>query len=86
MSHFDHLLPVDSDMEFEEHHRVPPIRSASPRPPTPQELAAIAAAVEMAWPRAVIVTEEAEHRPPAWRFSGRWWMPRRPIAAGRVRP
>ena len=56
------------------------------RQPTPAEMAAIVAAVEVAWPRPVVVAAETVDRPPVWRFSGRWWLPRRPVAAGRVRP
>ena len=52
--------------------------------PTPEELAAILAAVEMSWPRPVIVTGGVDDSPPAWRFSGRWW--RRPVASRRERP
>jgi hypothetical protein len=53
--------------------------------PSDDELAAIVAAVEVAWPRPVVAVE-GDGRPPtpAWRFSGRWW--RRPIAARRERP
>jgi hypothetical protein len=51
--------------------------------PTSEQLAAILAAVEMAWPRpAVAGGDEAD--PPRWRFSGRWWS--RPIPARRERP
>ena len=53
--------------------------------PTPEELAAIVAAVEVTWPRPAILLE-APRRPPAWRFSGRWWAPRSPAAAARRRP
>ena len=41
--------------------------------PSPEELAAILAAVEMAWPRAVVVAAEEPERAGQWRFSGRWW-------------
>ena len=45
-----------------------------PIEPTPQEMAAIVAAVEMTWPRPVVVAPAFEpERPSAWRFSGRWW-------------
>ena len=50
--------------------------------PTPEEAAAIVAAVEVAWPKPVVVTP-----PPTvsrWRFSGRWWS--KPIPARRSRP
>jgi len=52
--------------------------------PTPQELAAIVAAVELAWPRPVIAAAAPETGPPRWRFSGRWWV--RPVPSRRDRP
>ena len=52
--------------------------------PSPEELAAIVAAVEMVWPRPVVAVGGADRRPPAWRFSGRWWTA--PVAARRARP
>ena len=51
--------------------------------PSDEELAAIVTAVEMVWPRTVIV-ERPEEPSDAWRFSGRWWA--RPILARRERP
>ena len=51
--------------------------------PSEEELAAIVAAVEMAWPRPVLV-EEAPEELPAWRFSGRWWS--KPHTVQRARP
>jgi hypothetical protein len=56
---------------------------ASVRPePTEEEVAAIVAAVEVAWPRAVApVTRGAT---PRWRFSGRWWS--KPVPVRRDRP
>lgn len=54
---------------------------ADPNAPTPSELAAIVAAVEVAWPRPA-VTADAEP-PPVWRFSGRWWA--KPGASRRTR-
>jgi len=57
--------------------------ATSPSDPTPEELAAIVAAVEMAWPRPVVAVND-DARPPAWRFSGRWWVA--PVAARRARP
>ena len=60
--------------------------SPSEKPgPTPEEMAAIVAAVEMTWPRPVVVTDDGP-KLPVWRFSGRWWLPRRPVAAVRRRP
>jgi hypothetical protein len=50
--------------------------------PTPEELAAIVAAVEVAWPRPVLATPAPGPSP--WRFSGRWWS--RPQTARRDRP
>jgi hypothetical protein len=51
--------------------------------PTEEEAAAIVAALELSWPRAVLVEPEPV-RSPTWRFSGRWWA--RPVAARRARP
>jgi hypothetical protein len=51
--------------------------------PTDEEAAVIAAAIELTWPRPVVLLEGAL-RPPAWRFSGRWWV--KPVAARRERP
>ena len=52
--------------------------------PTPEELAAIIAAVELAWPRPVAVVPGPPPGPDPWRFSGRWWS--RPETARRERP
>lgn len=50
--------------------------------PTEEEAVAIAAAIEIAWPRA---GGEAERpRPNRWRFSGRWWT--QPVPLRRNRP
>jgi hypothetical protein len=49
--------------------------------PTDEEAAAIAAAIELAWPRAVTAPAV---EPPRWRFAGRWWT--KPIAVRRARP
>ncbi len=50
--------------------------------PTDEEAAAIAAAVEVAWPRAAVA---AVAEPPSrWRFAGRWWT--KPIPVRRDRP
>ncbi|HEY8544389.1 MAG TPA: acyl-CoA carboxylase epsilon subunit [Acidimicrobiales bacterium] len=50
--------------------------------PTEEELAAIVAAVEVAWPKAVAATPPES--PPRWRFSGRWWS--KPVPLRRSRP
>lgn len=50
--------------------------------PTDEEAAAIAAAIEVAWPRAGGAV--AEDPVPRWRFSARWWS--RPIPLRRDRP
>ena len=51
--------------------------------PTDEEAAAIVAAVEALWPRAIAADPAAKVAGP-WRFSGRWWS--RPVAARRDRP
>jgi hypothetical protein len=55
-----------------------------PRPePDPAVLAAITAAVQLAWPRPGPADErDPVHEP--WRFSGRWWN--KPVALSRNRP
>ena len=52
--------------------------------PTPDddEMAAIVAAIELAWPRPG--TSSIEESPSRWRFSGRWWS--RPVPTRRDRP
>jgi hypothetical protein len=50
--------------------------------PTDEEAAAIAAAIEVTWPRSVVAP--AVEPPPRWRFAGRWWT--KPIAVRRARP
>jgi hypothetical protein len=51
-----------------------------------EAVAAIAAAVELLWPRPLPATPKRERRPPtpAWRFSGRWWS--KPPQLRRERP
>lgn len=61
----------------------PGSRSLLQPPPTEAEVAAILAAVEVAWPKPA--AEAPVHdRPSRWRFSGRWWSA--PIPMRRVRP
>ena len=50
--------------------------------PTDEEAVAIAAAIEVAWPRAGGEAEPT--RPNRWRFSGRWWS--QPVPLRRNRP
>jgi hypothetical protein len=67
------MAPVDADQ-----------LTLRPRPePDPAVLAAITAAVQLAWPRPA----PADERDPvheAWRFSGRWWN--KPVPLSRNRP
>jgi len=51
--------------------------------PGEEELAAIVAAVEIAWPRPVAV-QPVKQEPSRWRFAGRWWG--KPIPVRRDRP
>ncbi len=53
-------------------------------PPGPEELAAIMAAIEVAWPRPAVGDADAGATTPRWRFSGRWWT--KPIPSRRDRP
>lgn len=50
--------------------------------PTIEEAAAIAAAIEVTRPVAVLAPVAAPE--PRWRFSGRWWS--RPVPTRRSRP
>jgi hypothetical protein len=50
--------------------------------PTDEEAVAIAAAIQMAWPRPMLAVGRTPT--PSWRFSGRWWT--KPVAARRERP
>ena len=52
--------------------------------PSPEEMAAIVAAVELAWPKPVVV-EPVDAKPSVWRWSGRWWGPLT-VVSGRRRP
>ena len=54
------------------------------QPPADEEMAAIVAAVEAAWPRPRPPAGDDEMPATAWRFSGRWWA--RPLVARRDRP
>jgi hypothetical protein len=54
--------------------------------PTPEEVAAVVAAIEMTWPRPVVAVEDDKATPRPWRFSGRWWLSGSPVAAQRRRP
>lgn len=50
--------------------------------PSDEEVAAIVAAVEVAWPRAGAAPLDTDV--PRWRWSGRWWS--KPIPQRRNRP
>ena len=54
--------------------------------PSDDELVAIAAVLEWAWPRPVVLLDSSPRPPTAttWRFSGRWWN-NNPLAS-RPRP
>jgi hypothetical protein len=62
----------------------PSISSVSPAP-SDEEVAAIAAAVEVLWPKPVVAGAAPQApRSAAWRFSGRWWS--LPLPVRRDRP
>ena len=52
--------------------------------PTDEEMAAILAAIEVAWPKPVISAAVPTNELPRWRFAGRWWT--KPIPVRRDRP
>ena len=60
----------------------PSIGTISPDP-TDEEVAAITAAIEVAWPRVALGTPD-DFEPSRWRFSGRWWS--KPLPTRRDRP
>jgi len=51
--------------------------------PSDEELAAIVAAIEVAWPQPQHAAT-IEKAPLRWRFAGRWWT--KPVPARRDRP
>jgi hypothetical protein len=51
--------------------------------PSDEEMAAVVAAIELAWPRAAAAAALPDE-PPRWRFAGRWWS--KPIPSRRDRP
>jgi hypothetical protein len=57
--------------------------SISPSP-SDEEVAAIVAAVEVLWPKAVFFEPAPAVRVPKWRFSNRWWVT--PLPTRRERP
>ncbi len=61
----------------------PVVDTSSVRPtPTDEELAAIMASIEVAWPRPVVLLDD-DDEPNRWRFSGRWWS--KPVPSRRRR-
>lgn len=51
--------------------------------PTPEEAAAIIAAVEALWPRPVVSRRDDASANVSWRFSGRWWASNHVVRRGR---
>jgi hypothetical protein len=51
--------------------------------PTDEEAAALAAALELLWPRPAVIAQPDRPRTLAWRFSGRWWQRDRMAASDR---
>jgi hypothetical protein len=61
-----------------------PVVGAIGGDPTIEEVAAIMAAIEVAWPRPVAAAPDFSSEPSRWRFSGRWWS--KPLPQRRARP
>jgi hypothetical protein len=51
---------------------------------SPEEVAAIVAALEASWPKTVVIETVPAARVPRWRFSNRWWVT--PVPTRRERP
>lgn len=51
--------------------------------PSPEEAAAIIAAVEALWPRPVAPSRDDAKDSVSWRFSGRWWATNHVVRRGR---
>jgi hypothetical protein len=56
-----------------------PVVSAVTPAPTDEEMVAIVAALELAWPRPVVLLSAptGPSKAASWRWSGRWWAPSR---------
>ena len=56
-----------------------PMVSAITPAPTDEEMVAIVAALELAWPRPVVLLSAptGPSKAASWRWSGRWWAPAR---------
>jgi hypothetical protein len=54
---------------------VAPVVSAITPAPTDEEMVAIVAALELAWPRPVVLLSvpTGPSKAASWRWSGRWW-------------
>ena len=62
----------------------PPVEVLLGGAPSEEEVVAIVAAVDAAWPRPVVLARTEEPLSLRWRFSGRWWS--RPTISRRDRP
>ena len=51
--------------------------------PSPDEAAAIIAAVEALWPRPIAASRDDISDNVSWRFSGRWWATNHVVRRGR---
>ena len=51
----------------------------------PEVVAAVVAAVDATWPRPAPALSEGAPTTIPWRFSGRWWLGRRPPTVSRRR-
>lgn len=59
--------------------------TVGPRPPRPEEMAAIAAVVEELWPRPSVEEDISDTAETVWKFANRWWQGHGVLQRGRPR-
>lgn len=59
--------------------------TTGPRDPDPDELVAIATAIELGWPKHSVEEDVAKAAEDAWKFANRWWQGSHLMRRGRPR-